>query len=130
MARNGLFRGKFASVVAQHEAAHVAFLKGALGSAAVAKPKFDFKGTTTNKAKFLATAQVLEDTGVAAYLGQAGAIKNKEVLGAALSIHSVEARHASALNQLLGKSNTPDGAFGKPADMATVLAAVKPFLVA
>ena len=36
----------FAKVVAGHEAAHVAALKGALGSSAVAKPKFDFKGTT------------------------------------------------------------------------------------
>src|SRR6478752_6815282 len=32
----------FASYVAQHEAAHVKALKGVLGSAAVAKPKFDF----------------------------------------------------------------------------------------
>ena len=36
----------FARVVAGHEAAHVAALKGALGKAAVAMPKFDFKGTT------------------------------------------------------------------------------------
>ena len=36
----------FAKTVAAHENAHVAFLKGALGAKAVAKPKFDFKGTT------------------------------------------------------------------------------------
>ncbi len=34
--------GKFAQVVAGHEAAHVAFLKKALGAKAVKKPKFDF----------------------------------------------------------------------------------------
>ena len=62
------------------------FLKGALGSAAVKKPKFDFKGTTTDMTKFMATAQVLEDTGVAAYLGQVGNIKSKKILGAAGSI--------------------------------------------
>ena len=63
----GNFSGKvgtFARVVAKHEAAHVAFLKSALGSAAVKSPKFDFKGSNTDQAKFLATAQVLEDTGV------------------------------------------------------------------
>ncbi len=36
--------------------------------------------------------------------------------------------HAATLGTLVGKSLTPDGAFAKPADMATVLAAVKPFL--
>ena len=42
----------FAASSPQHEAAHVAFLKKALGAKAVAKPKFDFKGTTTDQAKF------------------------------------------------------------------------------
>ena len=46
-------------------------LKGVLGAKAVAKPTFDFKGTTAELAKFQATAKVLEDTGVAAYKGQA-----------------------------------------------------------
>ena len=55
-------------------------LKGALGSHAVAKPKFDFKGTTANQAKFQATSEVLEYTGVSAYLGQVGNISSKKVL--------------------------------------------------
>jgi hypothetical protein len=62
----------FATVVAGHEAAHVASLKGALGSSAVAKPSFDFKGTTSNQPMFQATSEVLEYTGVSAYLGQVG----------------------------------------------------------
>jgi hypothetical protein len=56
------------------------------------------------------------------------AIKSPEVLASALAIHSVEARHAATLGTLVKKSLTPDGAFAKPADMSTVLAAVKPFL--
>jgi len=36
-----------------------------LPAKAVKKPKFDFKDTVTNVAKFQATANVLEDTGVA-----------------------------------------------------------------
>jgi hypothetical protein len=109
----------FAQVVAKHEALHVSFLKGALGSAAVKKPKFDFKGTTADQAKFMATAQVLEDTGVAAYLGQVGLIKSKKILGAA-----VEARHAGWIRNLNGVAGAPQ-AFEAPKTKAAVLAAVK-----
>ena len=56
-------------------------------------------------------------------------IKSPEVLASALAIHSVEGRHASALNTLLGTSITPDGAFAKPADVKTVLKSVEPFIV-
>jgi hypothetical protein len=85
----------FAKTVAAHENAHVAFLKSALGMKAVAKPKFDFKGTTAKQSTFQATAEVLEYTGVAAYLGQVGNIASKKILGAAGSILPVEAYHAA-----------------------------------
>ena len=55
-------------------------------------------------------------------------IQSPQVLASALAIHTVEARHAATLGTLVKKSVTPDGAFAKPADMSTVLAAVKPFL--
>ena len=74
-------------------------------------------------------AGTVENLGAAAYLGQAGNIESPEVLAAALSIHSVEARHAATLNTLLGLSITPNGAFGAPADVATVLKSVEPFIV-
>jgi rubrerythrin len=123
----GKFTGKtgaFASVVARHEQAHVAFLKSALGSAAVKSPKFDFKGTTTDEAKFMATAQVLEDTGVAAYLGQAGNIKSKKILSAAGSILAVEARHAGWIRDLNNVSGAP-ASFQDSKTKAQILAAVK-----
>jgi len=50
------------------------------------------------------------------------------VLAAALSIHAVEGRHAAALNTLVGESFVPDGPFAKPADAATVLDAVQPYI--
>jgi Ferritin-like domain len=115
--------GQFASVVSAHENAHVAFLKGALGSAAVAKPKFDFKGTTTDMAKFQATAQVLEDTGVAAYLGQVGNIKSKKILGAAGSILPIEARHAGWIRDINNTSGAPTAFEGGKAKQQ-ILAAV------
>lgn len=100
------------TTISLHEAAHVALLTGAIttgGGTPVAKPTFDFTaggafdpfGTYTD---FQALAQGFEDTGVRAYKGQAGAlIANDEILTTALRIHSVEARHASAVRRLRGR---------------------------
>ena len=100
----------FAKVVAKDEDAHVTFLKGALGSKAVKKPKFDFQGTTGKQATFLSTAMALEDTGVSAYAGAAPMIANKKTLAAALSVHSVEARHAAWVRQIIGHGGSPSPA--------------------
>src|SRR4051794_9780879 len=81
--RHGKLGGKarrFAETVAADEAAHVAGLQKALGAKAVKSPKFDFQGTTRDQSTFLQTAFVLENTGVAAYLGQAGRIKTPSIL--------------------------------------------------
>jgi rubrerythrin len=110
----------------QHVQALEATIKK-LGGTPNPKPNAKFPiNSATQVAKLAAT---VENLGAAAYLGQAANIKSKEVLAAALSIHSVEARHAATLNDLIGANSTPDGAFGKPASMSTVLAAVKPFIV-
>jgi hypothetical protein len=74
-------------------------------------------------------AATVENLGASAYLGQAPNIKSQEILAAALSIHTIEARHAATLNTVLKLSPTPDGAFAKPMSMSQVLAAVKPFIV-
>jgi hypothetical protein len=120
----------FVNTVAAHEAAHVAFLRSALGRKAVAKPTFEFRDTVTNQQKFQATAQVLEDTGVAAYLGQAGNIKSKKILAAAASILPVEARHAAWIRDInssfKGTSPVPaPAAFQASKTKAQILAAVK-----
>jgi hypothetical protein len=122
----GALRGqtlRFAQVVGAHERAHVAALRKMLGRAAVAKPTFNFRGTTENAAKFEATARLLEDTGVAAYKGQAGMIDSTVILKAALAIHSVEARHAAWIRRISGVSPSP-AAFDKPKTKAQILAAV------
>ena len=92
----------FGETVSRHETTHVNFLKKALGSKAIKKPSFDFGDAVRDPAKFAATAQVLEDTGVRAYLGQAGNIAQRSVLGAAGSILTVEARHAAWIRFLNG----------------------------
>ena len=129
--RKGALKGEtktFARVVAGHEAAHVAALKSALGSHAVAKPKFDFKGTTANQAKFQATSEVLEYTGVSAYLGQVGNISSKKVLAAAGAILPVEAWHAAWIADIRrhgGKPYPAPSAFAEGKTKAQILTAVK-----
>jgi hypothetical protein len=118
----------FAGVVAGHEAAHVAALKSALGAKAVKKPKFDFAGTTENQAKFQATSEVLEYTGVSAYLGQVGNISSKGVLSAAGAILPVEAWHAAWIADLRRHGAKPypaPAAFAVGKTKAQILAAVK-----
>lgn len=88
-------RRTFAEIVAGHEAAHVDFLKNALGSSAVASPKFDFKGIPTNSDTFVRTAVSLEDTGVAAYAGQSYRIKKTAYILVAAQVLAIEARHAA-----------------------------------
>jgi hypothetical protein len=119
---------RFLKVVTKDERAHVAFLKKALGSKAVKEPKFDYKGIPKDEAKFAATAQVLENTGVHAYLGQAGNIKTPAYLLAAASIVTIEARHSGAIGLINGSAGggiAPSGPFDKPYTAAKVLAAVK-----
>jgi rubrerythrin len=134
--------GELAKRIHENEQEHVAALTAAaksLGGTPAAKPKTAFQDVIAKGPKaILETAATVENLGAAAYLGQAGNIKSKDILAAALSIHSVEARHAAALNQLVGRGfgdgkgglegSLPDGAFAQPMDMAAVLKAVKPFI--
>jgi rubrerythrin len=114
---------KFATTVAKHEAAHVKFLKGALKSAAIKSPKFDFGMAVTDKATFAKTAQILEDTGVSAYLGQVANISQGAVLGAAGTIATVEARHAAWIRFINDDTPAPAG-FDVRKSEKTILAAV------
>ena len=129
---SGFFKGKVGSLIktfGAQEASHVAALKAAvtkLGGMPAADPMGKFPITSATQVAEL--AYTVENLGASAYLGQAAKIQSPEVLASALAIHSVEARHAATLGTLVKKSVTPQGAFATPADMSTVLAAVKPFL--
>lgn len=129
---SGLFSGATLSTIktfGAEEAQHVVALKQVAGSLGhpVAEPKFKFP--IHSAAQVTQLAATVENLGAAAYLGQAPRIKSKQILAAALAIHTVEGRHAATLNNLLHRSPTPDGAFAEPMSMAQVLPIVKPFIV-
>ncbi len=120
--------------ISENEQEHVAALTAAvemLGGQPAPKPQTNFEDVLAGgEMMILETAADVENLGAAAYLGQAGNIKSPEVLANALAIHSVEARHAAVLNQVVGRTIVPDGAFAKPATMDEVLQMVKPFIKA
>jgi rubrerythrin len=123
--------GEIAKMIRDNEQEHVDALTGTVKQlgGTPKRPRTNFDSVLAGGEKMvLETAATVENLGAAAYLGQAGRIKSKDVLAAALAIHTVEGRHAAALNSVVGKTIVPDGAFAKPASMAEVLPKVKPFL--
>ncbi len=103
-------------LIAEHEAVHVSTLRAlitASGNTPITKPTFDFTAGgalpgfnfgASQYETFKALAMAFEDTGVRAYKGQAARLINdKAALTAALSIHSVEARHAAQVRRMRGK---------------------------
>jgi hypothetical protein len=130
--KSGLFKGDDLALIKEigsNENAHVDALEGTakkLGGTPAPKPKTQFP--IEDAQQVLMLAATVENLGAAAYLGQAAAIQSPEVLAAALSIHTVEGRHAAALNSLTDQPFTPDGAFAVPADASDVLDQVQPFI--
>ena len=88
-----------------HEVIHRDFFQAAIsGVTGNVLPTLTFKydGVDFNsRASVLATAKALEDTGVAAYNGAGKYITNLDYLVIAGKIVSVEARHASAIRDLI-----------------------------
>lgn len=117
------------AIVGEHEAAHVSAITDTvkkLGGDPVQEANYDFGYSTPSE--FLGVAQALENTGVAAYKGAAGTVTADAVFNAAISIHSVEARHASFLNELNVESPFPAGV-DQPLTMAEVQEIAGQFIV-
>ncbi len=112
-----------------NEAAHVAALEQTANKLGKAAPKPKTQFPLDDAKSVAALAATVENVGAAAYLGQAPLIMSEEVLAAALSIHTVEARHAAVLNMLVGDPITPDGAFAAPMSAEEVLPEVQDFIV-
>lgn len=117
--------------IQEHEEAHIEALGSAienLGGEPVEEPEFDFGLRTEYAEVFIATAAQLEDVGVSAYADAAPYIEAEELLPPALSIHSVEARHASFLRTLAEQTSFPE-AFDPTRTRPEVLAIAGEFIV-
>jgi rubrerythrin len=114
--------------IRNHEKTHVQTLIKvieSLGGKPVGDSEYDF-GVTSVK-DFVATAQVLEDTGVMAYDGAIAYIHRPGLQTAGATIATVEARHASYLRLLNGEVPFPKP-FDKPKAPRDVCEMVDPFI--
>ena len=119
------------ATIRDHEEIHADTLGSVvqdLGGEPVAEPEFDFGTAVEVPEEFIATAVQLEDTGVSAYAGAAPFIQNEDLVPPALSIHSVEARHASYLRVLDRQNPFPD-AFDEARSRSEVLDIAGGFIV-
>lgn len=124
--------------VRDHEVIHRIFYSNALGQDAIPSLEFDFSSVDfNNRESVLATARAFEDLGVAAYNGAGSLLENPDFLVAAGKVVSVEARHASAIRDLIdpqsasaiGADVLDDDGLDQALSPAEVLEAADPFIV-
>ena len=84
---------------ASDERSHVALLRSALGSQAIAKPNLNLNALGIgfhNQQEFVTLSRIFEDIGVSAYGGAAGLLTTPAIITTAARILATEAEHASA----------------------------------
>jgi hypothetical protein len=120
--REGTLRGeirRFAAVCGANEEEHVSLLRDALRARARRRPSFHFDPPLLRGRRFVRSALILEEAGVAAYNGQAANL-TAEALLPALRMVSVEGRHAAWIRDIAGEDPAPFAADpGKTASEVT-----------
>ena len=104
----------WARVVGAHERAHVVALKGLLGRNIVPSPTFNYGQATSDERTFIRTAVAFEDLTAALLKWQAPRLDSRSIVAAAVTLHSVETRHAAWIRHLIGLKPAAR-AFDKPA---------------
>jgi hypothetical protein len=104
----------WARVVGAHERAHLRAIERLLGSKAVKNPGFDYGSTTSDEQAFIKTAVAFEDLTAALLKWQAPRLDSRTIVAAAVSLHSVETRHAAWIRHIVGLQPAAR-AFDKPA---------------
>ncbi|WWC66440.1 uncharacterized protein I206_100342 [Kwoniella pini CBS 10737] len=112
--------------IAEHEAQHVALLSGALGSAATQPCTYSFG--VTDPTSFIATATLIENVGVSAYLGAASSIMEKAYVTVAGSILTTESRHQAWLYSSVDKGPAWSGPEDTPLDFDEVYSIASAFI--
>ena len=116
--------------IGKTEATHASLLMGALAQAG-AKPvkqcEYDFSAALGDPETLLATAGILENVGVSAYLGAAPLVQDAKILAVAGSILTIEARHQSAIRVFQGAEAIPS-AFDVPLGLRSVFSLAAPFI--
>lgn len=98
-----------------------------IGETPIQGCQFNFDSVLTSVSAMAPVARVVENLGVAAYLGAAHLMSDPTLLTTAASILTVEARHQTILNVLNGGSAIPQ-AFDIPFSPSEVLAVASPFI--
>jgi hypothetical protein len=104
----------WARVVGAHERAHVQAIKNLLGRKTVPSPSFDYRNVTSNEQAFIKTAVAFEDLTAALLKWQAPRLDSRPIVAAAVTLHSVETRHAAWIRHIVGLKPAAT-AFDKPA---------------
>ena len=118
-----------------HEVAHREFYAAALGDNAIGALTVDFSAIDfSSRESVLTTARTFEDLGVRAYNGAGPFLSDPDLLTVAGKIVSVEARHASAIRDLLnpntaGENSFAPNTFDEGLPPADVLEAAGDFIV-
>lgn len=103
-----IFTAPIAAEIGSDERAHVALLRQALGSLAIAKPNINLNALGFgfgNQNDFLRLSRIFEDIGVTAYAGAAGLLSTPSIITTAARILAAEAEHVASVRTQIARLN-------------------------